>query len=188
MILKLFAEEKRIEKTFKKRHMKILNANANDLQLIFQFYDFAVAYQKQIFNKHWQGFDVDMIQNEINESRIFKIIENDSTICIFSITYNDAEIWDEKDDIPSIYLHRIVTHPEHHGKHLVKLITNWAINRAKENNISCVRLDTWGDNDKLNAYYQKCGYKLIGYKEINANSSLPKHYDAVVLSLLEIVI
>ena len=47
--------------------MIIQNATSLDFDAIFEMYDFAVAFQKTKFYKHWQGFDVQLIENEIAE-------------------------------------------------------------------------------------------------------------------------
>jgi hypothetical protein len=83
--------------------MQIINSTANDLETIFQFYDFAIAYQKTKFNKHWQGFDLPVIEKEINENRQFKIVADNKIVCVFAITFNDPAIWGEKDKDPAVY-------------------------------------------------------------------------------------
>jgi L-amino acid N-acyltransferase YncA len=37
--------------------MQIINSTPNDITAIFELYDEAIAYQKKVFDKHWQGFD-----------------------------------------------------------------------------------------------------------------------------------
>jgi RimJ/RimL family protein N-acetyltransferase len=46
-------------------------------------------------------------------------------------------------------------------------------------------MDTWGDNQKLIDYYQKCGFKFLGII-IPDQAGLPKHYNGISLSLFEI--
>jgi RimJ/RimL family protein N-acetyltransferase len=46
-------------------------------------------------------------------------------------------------------------------------------------------MDTWGDNEKLIAYYQKCGFEFLGIITPDYNG-LPKHYEGITLSLFEI--
>ena len=46
-------------------------------------------------------------------------------------------------------------------------------------------MDTWGDNDSLIAYYQKCGFDFLGIITPDYDD-LPKHYEGITLSLFEI--
>ncbi len=165
---------------------QILNSTTADIETIFRFYDMAIAFQKTKFNKHWQGFDLGLVESEINEGRQYKIVEGDEVACVFAVTFNDPVIWGEKDNSPSIYIHRIVSHNNFKGKKYVEKIIEWAINYGRENGKEFVRMDTWGDNKKLMEYYTKCGFSFVGLTSEMSAENLPAHYDSIVLSLFEI--
>ncbi|RZL50756.1 MAG: GNAT family N-acetyltransferase [Pedobacter sp.] len=166
--------------------MQIINSTAEDINTIFEFYDMAIAHQKKVFNKHWQGFDLALVKNEIEEHRQYQILIDGVVGCIFAVTFNDPQIWEERDKDPSIYIHRIVTHPAFRGIGSVNLIINWAKNYAKTYAIQYIRMDTWADNEKLLAYYTGCGFTHVGHINVAANSGLPKHYEGISLNLFEI--
>ena len=42
-----------------------------DIDAIFKFYDWAVAFQKEKFNKHWKGFERSLIEKEIQVCDVF---------------------------------------------------------------------------------------------------------------------
>lgn len=166
--------------------MKIVKSTLDDMEMIFQFYEMAIAHQKKVFHKNWEGFEKDRVEKELKVGLHYKIIERDVVVCIFVISLNDPEIWGEKDKTPSIYLHRIVTHPDFRGRFYVKTIRDWAIDYAKEHDLDCVRLDTWGDNPKLQQYYQYCGFTFLGIFTPSAVDTLPAHYSKNDLSFFEI--
>ncbi len=168
--------------------MQIINSTTEDTATIFQFYGHAIAYQKTKFNKHWKGFDAELVATEIKENRQWKIMEGSTVVCVFAITFNDPIIWGEKDGQPSIYIHRIVTHPDHRGKNYVNAIITWAKTYCKENNKQFIRLDTWGDNEKLINYYISCGFTFLGLSKKMNSENLPSHYSGLTLSLFEIKI
>ncbi|HRL72228.1 MAG TPA: GNAT family N-acetyltransferase [Flavobacterium sp.] len=157
----------------------------NDIDSIFQFYDMAVEYQKTKFNKHWKGFERDLVEKEISENRQWKIIINNEIACVFAITFEDENIWKEKNSDKAVYFHRIATHPKFKGQHFVEKIVAWGRLFAKEKNLDYLRLDTWGDNTELIDYYQKCGFEFLGITTPDY-TGLPKHYDGITLSLFEI--
>lgn len=164
----------------------IVNSSLADIPAIFEFYEMAIAYQKKVFNKHWQGFSLALVTTEVKENRQYKILVNGEIAAVFAVTYNDPEIWQERDQDPSIYIHRIVTHPNFRGYGFVNAIINWAKAYAKANHIKYVRMDTWADNAKLLAYYTSCGFSHVGSIAIAPNSGLPKHYEGISLNLFEI--
>lgn len=169
-------------------NIQIVNSTPEDLKTIFEFYDHAVALQKKVSDKHWLGFDLELVKKEIAEHRQYKILVNGEIGCVFMVTFHDPQIWKERGQDPSIYIHRIVTHPDFRGYGFVQLITEWAINYAKNNQLNFVRLDTWADNEKLVGYYKGFGFNDAGTITISADSGLPKHYEGITLQLFEISI
>ena len=166
--------------------MQIINSSIDDIDTIFTLYDAAVAFQKTKFDKHWLSFDREMVEKEIAENRQWKIMEGNEVACIFAIAYQDPFIWKEKDSDPSIYIHRIVTHPDYHGRQYIKTIIEWARKHAKETRKEYIRMDTWGDNEALIKYYVACGFNFLGTIVPTASDDLPKHYSTIFLSLFEI--
>jgi len=167
--------------------IQVLNSQSNDIDTIFEFYDMAIAHQKKVFNKHWQGFSLDLVTQEVSENRQYKILVDGVVACVFAVTFADKLIWGDRDQ-DSIYIHRIVTHPNFRGYAFVKEIIKWAKDFASENNIKYIRMDTWADNEKLLAYYTSCGFEYVGVVTLNESEGLPKHYEGISLSLFEIVV
>ncbi len=166
--------------------MKIQNSTPDDLATIMSLYDSAIEHQKKVFTKYWKPFDRELIETEIREKRQWKMVIGHQVVCIFAITYNDPIIWKEKDGDPSLYLHRIVTHPAHRGNFFVKDIIAWALNFGREHGKHFIRMDTFGDNQKLIDYYVACGFTFLGLTTLGAADDLPKHYRNATLSLFEI--
>ncbi|WP_073229266.1 GNAT family N-acetyltransferase [Pedobacter caeni] len=166
--------------------MQILPSTIHDIDQIFELYDAAIAFQKTVFNKQWQGFERSLIERELKEERQWKIQIDGKTACIFAIDFNDPLIWKEKDVDPAIYLHRIVTNPEFRGANFVNEIVTWAHTFAAGKDKEYIRMDTWGDNPRLIAYYVKCGFNYLGNIIPEASNILPKHYENIELALFEI--
>jgi ribosomal protein S18 acetylase RimI-like enzyme len=165
---------------------QIVNSLAKDIDTIFEFYDMAIEHQKKVFHKHWEGFSHQLVKQEIEENRQYKILVDDKPACVFAVTFNDPQIWEKRDQDPSIYIHRIVTHPDYRGYGFINIIIGWAKAYAKNNNLQYIRIDTWADNEKLLNYYTGCGFSHVGLIKIAPNSGLPKHYEGISLNLFEI--
>jgi GNAT superfamily N-acetyltransferase len=100
--------------------------------------------------------------------------------------YDDPNIWGEKNKDPSIYIHRIVTHPDFRGNNYTLTIIDWAKEQAKVLGKRFIRMDTWGENVKLRDYYVKCGFTYLETITPQSTENLPSHYTCISLSLLEI--
>jgi ribosomal protein S18 acetylase RimI-like enzyme len=168
--------------------MKILLSKPEDLDQLFQLYDAATAYQKEVGLKSWQGFDRSLVIQEIEAGRQYKIIVDNEIACVFLITDRDPLIWQEKDKDPSVYIHRIATHPKFRGKHFVKEIVKWVKQYALEHQKAFIRLDTGSGNERLNNYYRSCGFNYLGIVTLSDTGNLPAHYKDGSFSLFEMAV
>ena len=166
--------------------MWIENAVADDIATVFDLNDKAIEFQKTVFDKHWLGFDTKLVNKEIDDGRLWKIVEDGRIACIYSVAYSDPIIWGENSGEAAMYMHRIVTNPDFRGRGYVRVITEWAKGCARSRGIRFVRMDTWGDNQKLIDYYKDCGFRFIGVMTPEESDTLPKHYRGISLSLFEI--
>lgn len=167
--------------------MTITNSNLDDITEIFRLYQLARDFQKIQFPENlWPEFDRDFIATEVIENRQFKIVNDNKIACIWAITYNDADIWEEKENNDAIYIHRIATNPEFRGKNFVQMIADWSKDFAKKENKKFVRMDTCGQNDRLINHYKNCGFEFLGMKKLKDSSGLQAHYHNADVCFFEI--
>jgi len=169
-------------------NFQIQNSNINDIDEIFRLYKIATYFQKTKFTVHWPEFDRTLIETEITENRQWKIVTDNKIACIWATTFNDPQIWEEKNDDPSVYIHRIATNPDFRGQNLVGQIVNWVKNYAVENQKNYVRMDTVGDNPGLIKYYTKCGFDFLGLLKLKNTTGLPAHYHNATVSLFQMTL
>lgn len=166
--------------------MEIHNSLPEDIDAIFGLYEMATAYQQYLGRTDWKGFERALVEREIAEKRQWKIVEDGTIACVFVTTFSDPYIWQERNEDPSVYLHRIATHEHYRGRGYVKQIAQWAEQYARDNGKSFVRMDTMSGNEKLNAYYESCGFTYLGVTEFTETGDLPEHYKDGSCSLFEI--
>ncbi len=166
--------------------MLIKKSTKEDIEAIFRLYKIATDFQKTRFTVHWPEFDRNLVENEIEENRQWKIEIDGKIACIFTTTFDDPQIWEERNGDAAIYIHRIATNPDFRGQNLVLQIVNWAKDYASQNKKQYIRMDTVGENTKLIAYYSKCGFDYLGPLKLKNTEGLPAHYDKATVSLFEI--
>ncbi|WP_281541119.1 hypothetical protein [Maribacter aestuarii] len=91
--------------------MSIENSKLIDIDNILNLYSSATNYMKSKNQVHWPEFPNDLILNEIEENRQWKLLIEDKIACIWATTLNDELIWGDKNKEPSLYIHRIATNP-----------------------------------------------------------------------------
>ncbi|MCZ2085656.1 MAG: GNAT family N-acetyltransferase [Flavobacteriales bacterium] len=167
--------------------MTITNSTLDDISEIFRLYQLATDYQKITFPGNvWPEFDQDFIATEVVENRQFKIVIDHKIACIWAITYNDAQIWEERENNDAIYIHRIATNPEFRGNNFVKLIADWSREFGQKENKRFIRMDTCGQNDRLINHYKNCGFNFLGMKKLKDSSELQAHYQNADVCFFEI--
>tara|TARA_B110000503_G_scaffold30166_1_gene48800 strand:- start:1986 stop:2504 length:519 start_codon:yes stop_codon:yes gene_type:complete len=167
--------------------MQIVNTTIKDIDQIYSLYKFAQAYQQEKkIVVVWPDFKREMVEIEITENRQFKMLINNEVACIWTITYNDEQIWEEKNKDPAIYIHRIATNPNFRGNNLVAKIVDWAKEYANQKEIQFVRLDTLGNNTKLVQHYKNAGFDFLGMFNLKNTDNLPMHYELALVCLFEI--
>lgn len=167
--------------------MTITNSNPKDIEEIFRLYKLATEYQKVTFPENqWPEFERQLIEKEILENRQFKILIEDRIACVWAITFSDPEIWEQKNNDPAIYIHRIATNPEFRGNNFVAIIVDWARKYAKSHNKEYIRLDTCGHNTNLINHYKKAGFDFLGIQKLENSQGLPAHYENADVCYFEI--
>ena len=167
--------------------MKIHNSTLNDSSEIFRLYELATNFQKLKFPANtWPKFNQNLISSEIIDNRQFKLIIDDKIACVWAITYSDPQIWEERDNECSVYIHRIATNPEFRGNNFIKIIVDWAKNFANTHHKHYIRMDTCGENMRLIRHYETNGFTFLGIKKLKNTFDLPSHYHKADVCFFEI--
>jgi ribosomal protein S18 acetylase RimI-like enzyme len=169
-------------------NFQIQNSNTNDIDEIFRLYKLATDFQKTRFVVHWPEFDRKRIETEISEDRQWKIVADGKIACVWATTFNDPQIWEERNKDPSVYIHRIAANPDFRGQNLVGKIVEWVKIYATEKQKQFVRMDTVGNNPGLIHYYTKCGFDFLGLLKLKNTEGLPAHYENATVSLFQMTI
>jgi len=167
-------------------HYQIRNSNINDINEIFRLYKIATDFQKERFINHWPAFESSLVETEIVENRQWKLVINEQIACVWATTFTDPQIWEERNNDPAIYIHRIATNPNFRGQQLVTKIIDWAKMYAAEHEKKYIRMDTVGDNKALIAHYTKCGFDFLGLLKLKNTEGLPAHYHNATVSLFQL--
>ena len=156
--------------------MVIKNCALSDLDSIFELYGAAMKLQTQKNMVVWPRFEKRLVEKEIEEQRQWKLMIDDEIACNWAITFEDKEIWGERDINNSIYIHRITTNPAFRGNRFIDAIVTWAKTYALSKGKQYVRLDTLGNNTRLIKHYTSAGFNFLGIFTLTDTQNLPAHY------------
>ncbi len=164
--------------------MDITLCTIDDVTQILNLYEQARSFQRQKKMVVWPPFDSSIIQMEIQEQRQYKIEIDGEIACNWTITYEDPDIWEEKDNQNAIYIHRLCTNEKHRGNKFSEKMVDWAIHFVRKLGRDFVRLDTLGNNVGLIKHYTGIGFDYLGPFTLSNTAQLPKHYQDEKVCLL----
>ena len=156
--------------------MEIKNCLMSDANEILSLYEAARNLQTQKKMVIWPSFEKSFIEREIQEKRQWKIVYHNILACNWAITFEDKEIWGEKEKKDAIYIHRICTNATLRGNRYIDTIVEWSKEYASKTGKQFVRLDTLGNNTKLIEHYTSAGFKFLGMFKLTDTATLPSHY------------
>lgn len=167
--------------------MRIVNSTEADIPEILRLYAEASAHQISVkATVVWPVIGRDLVAAEIAESRQFKLLIDDKIACVWAVTFEDEQIWQERNADAAIYIHRIATDPDFRGRNFVCTIVEWAKEYATSLRKDYVRLDTIGENLPLIRHYTKAGFEFLGMFQMKNTDGLPAHYESGNVALFEI--
>jgi len=156
--------------------MEIKNCLTTDVIEILSLYEAARNLQIQRKMVVWPSFEDTFLINEIREKRQWKIVFESVIACNWTITFEDKEIWGERDNNDAIYIHRICTNPTLRGNRYIDEIVKWSKEYADYSEKRYIRLDTLGNNTKLIEHYTSAGFDFLGMVKLIDTEKLPDHY------------
>ena len=110
------------------------------------------------------GGEVAEIHRAILDKETFVLELDDKIIGTFTVLSQqsdwDCEIWGDSSD-SSIYVHRLAIGLDSKGNGLGLETLQWIADNFA-NRVKYLRLDCVAHNQKLNQFYQNCGFTLIG--------------------------
>ena len=165
--------------------MRVEPATLSDLPAIRAAYAAGRAIQREQGSVIWPEFSDDFIRAEIDAGRLYRIVDDGLLAGVFSVAYDDAAIWGERERGAHIYLHRIARATEFAGRGVMHAVLTWARTRCRELGRDGLRMDTWAGNTALIEYYDRLGFLFVERRRIATDPRLPAHYHGIELALLE---
>ncbi len=165
--------------------MIIKNSTPQDIPTILDLYDHAISYQVKMKAVQWPKFTPENVKKEISTNQQWKIVIDNQIACVWMTAFDDPYIWGDKNEDPSVYIHRIATNPKFRGHYFVNHIIEWARTFAIQQQKNFIRMDTAGFNEKLIKYYTSCGFTFLGADPLQNTTELPVHYHNTPVCLFE---
>lgn len=164
----------------------IVKAEEKDLDTICGLFEEAILFQKANNYIGWNNYDRAYLHTDIENGLLYKIIDHEDIVCIFSICYSDELIWREMERGNALYLHRIVLNRCFKGGKVFTKVLGWALDHARDKQLTNIRMDTWASNEKIISYYKSYGFAFIENYTTPDTANLPIQHRNLNVALLEL--
>ena len=116
------------------------------------------------WNEHYPSSAA--FQHDIKRNELYVLTHENMIIgCIVISTLMDEEYvpieW-LTPNTKNIYIHRLAVHPEYQGRGFAQQLMDFAEQFATEHDYRSIRLDTFSQNTRNQAFYERRGYKRLG--------------------------
>lgn len=160
-------------------------SHEGNMEAFSHYWNSAVAYQQANRLPSWPSFPEPTIRAEIRDGLHFQATYEGQILGYFSLALNDPIIWQDLEKGDAIYIHRICVNPSIRGQKLASRVFDWACSYCTSLGRKYVRMDTWASNKGLIDYYEKCGFRVLKFKQLGVMPELPSHYSNIELVMFQ---
>lgn len=165
--------------------IRVEAATVSDLPAIRAAYAGARLIQRDQGAILWPEFPDESIVAEVEAGRLFRVMDGDALVGVFTVAHEDEAIWGEHERGEHLYLHRIARAATYPGRGLIGAVLGWARAQCRALGRAGLRMDTWASNEALVAFYERQGFRVVGRRRIGVEPRLPAHYHGNEFTLLE---
>lgn len=104
------------------------------------------------------------IETSIAEGRVYVGRFHEAVVASVTVVWEDPFVWGESKD-PAGYIHMLMVDRAVGGREIGRALLSWAEEHIRRSGRALVRLDCVRSNRPLRAYYERAGYRLVGYQD-----------------------
>ncbi|MCU9613361.1 GNAT family N-acetyltransferase [Caldibacillus lycopersici] len=151
------------------KELEITLASENDAAQITELLKDTARWIQEKEIDQWRfllnGGEDEEIKAAIKQEETFLITDKGNATATFTLYYTQNE-WDQyvwgNHSNDAVYLHRLAVTRSLIGTNLGKDILHWVIQYLADKGKLYLRLDCVENNEKLNQFYQICGFEKVG--------------------------
>lgn len=131
-----------------------------------------------------QGYpNVDVFSSDILEKNLYVYVEK-NTIMGYIVVNNEEDEEAKKVNYREynsyIVIHRFAVFPEYRNQGIAQKLINYVFEKAKNEKIEAIRIDTQSKNVQMNQLILKMGFEKRGTMELQKNYPLWNAYDIIL--------
>lgn len=120
-----------------------------------------------------EPFTKEEVEGKLAMGNLYTVTNDGKIVGTVTLTNTDERVWEDEgtDTENALYIHSLATSDEVRGKGIGEEVINWAVDKARHERRSAVRLDCSYTNPRLCAYYTKQGFREVRRRDIPRKST-----------------
>jgi GNAT superfamily N-acetyltransferase len=148
--------------------MHIRQVRADEVNLVADMLNAAAASLAERGNALWSAADVSgvAVAEHVKTGMYYVAFDDEGPVGVFRFQLEDRLFWPEVVDGSSAFIHKIAVYPHKQGKDVSHVLLRYACNLARQNGRQFLRLDCMSSRPKLQAVYERFGFKHHSVKKL----------------------
>lgn len=143
-------------------------AEESDWKLVFNILSSCANWLFQQGMRHWQdSYAKEDVIQRIKEKDVYLLFIDEKAVGTITLSYKrpsyhkDYPFWEEP-LASALYISMLAVLPDYHGKGFGSELLQFAEDKARQSGVHYVRFDAVANYKRLNDFYSKRGYKIVG--------------------------
>ncbi len=153
--------------------LAVVPASRDDALAILQLRDDLAAWMCEHRIDQWHPGEMPLawIEECISQGWIYTVSRDSKVMASVTLTWADPFVWGEESDAAG-YIHMLMVDRGYAAHGIGRSLLNWAERQSARAGCHLARLDCVRSNGGLRAYYERAGYRLVGYRDFSTSQSL----------------
>lgn len=172
--------------------MNIRLANKNDIPRLEVIVKKARKKLKDENIDQWQKAypDEELLTKKISDNSLFVLENEEDVLGMMSLSFLEDEDYKTitqgkwKSDYDYAVIHSVAVDTDLKGQHLSTKLFDFAIEKAKENNIRSIRIDTHKDNKTMKAILKKYKFEKTGEITLSRSNEKRDAFEKIIIDFV----
>lgn len=146
--------------------LPVVRAGPDDAEEVLRLRDDLARWMRTRAIVQWRPgeFPLEWFQRWVDEGCVYVVRTGDAVVASVTVLWEDPVTWGDVED-PAGYIHLLMVGRDYAGHRVGEALLSWAEDHIRRSGQRLARLDCARTNGWLRGYYERAGYRLVGYRD-----------------------
>lgn len=146
--------------------LQVVLAQPGDAGDVVRLRDDVAAWMVERRIEQWRPGEIPLewIEACLGHGWVHVVRVDDTLVASVTVVWEDPLVWGPSED-PAGYIHMLMVDRAYAGLQIGQSLLEWTENHIRGSGRALARLDCVRSNRRLRDYYERAGYRVVGYNE-----------------------